>query len=390
MKHKHHTSALMIGFAIFSMLFGAGNIIYPIKAGVLAGSKNLIGIAGFIITGVLLPLIGLITMILFEGNYRRFFNRIGRIPGALAIMYCMLVIGPLIAMPRCITVPYEMLFPFLPTYIGLPIFSIIFAITTFILTYSQSQMLDILGKIISPLLLGSLLLILGKGLVQAETMIPQSKATSDVFFDQLLYGFQTLDMLGALFFAYIILKILKANKSDHIKTKDLAILGLQGSLIGGAFLAIVYLGYSYLGAYYGHIVSPDMNGAAIFRNVSLTILPHYGVVLIVTAVLMACLSTITALAAVFSEYLYNDIFRKSISLHWCLAITMIVATFISNFGLSTILAKSEHIITIGYPIISVILCCNLLYKLFDFKPIKVPVFCCTLAILGTYFYHYWL
>ena len=390
MKHRHNTSALMIGFAVFSMLFGAGNIIYPIKAGVLAGSKNLIGIAGFILTGVLLPLLGLITMILFEGNYRRFFNRVGRIPGAIAIMYCMLVIGPLIAMPRCITVPYEILFPFLPTYIGLPTFSMIFGITTFILTYSQSQMLDILGKIISPLLLGSLLLILGKGLMQAETMIPQSKPATDVFCDQLVFGFQTLDMLGALFFAYIILKILKANKSEQIKTKDLAILGLQGSLIGGAFLAIVYLGYSYLGAYYGHIVSPNMNGAAIFRCISLTILPHYGVVLIVTAVLMACLSTITALAAVFSEYLYNDVFRKSISLHWCLTITMTVATFISNFGLSTILAKSEHIIIIGYPIISAILCCNLLYKLFDFKPIKIPVLCCTLAILGSYFYHYWL
>jgi LIVCS family branched-chain amino acid:cation transporter len=329
-------------------------------------------------------------MILFEGNYRRFFNRIGRIPGMIAIMYCMLIMGPLIAMPRCITVPYEMLYPFFPSYISLTIFSIIFGVLTYILTYSQSQMLDILGKIISPVLLGSLFLILSIGLLQADVMIPQSKATGEVFYDQLVHGFQTLDMIAALFFAYIVLKILKTNKLDAYKPKELVLIGFQGSLIGGAFLAITYLGFSYLGAYYGHIVSADMNGAEIFRNITLTILPHYGVMIIFTAVLMACLSTITALAAVFSEYLYNDVFRHTVSLHTCLVITVTLATLISNFGLTTILTKSIHIINIGYPILSAILFFNLLYKLFDFKPIKIPVLICAIAIIGSYTYQHWL
>src|SRR3990167_2819934 len=111
MKDSTQSGIWTIGLAIFSMLFGAGNIIYPIKCGVLTGSQNIFGISGFILTGVVLPIVGLVAMILFNGNYKLFFNRLGKIPGAMAILYCMLIIGPLLAMPRCITVPFEMLKP---------------------------------------------------------------------------------------------------------------------------------------------------------------------------------------------------------------------------------------------------------------------------------------
>lgn len=389
MTKKTHTQTqqmLTIGLAIFSMLFGAGNIIYPIKAGVLSGSQNLFGMLGFILTGVLLPVVGLITMILFDGNYRRFFSRIGRIPGSLAILYCMLIIGPLIAMPRCITVPYEMLTPFLPEAINLTIFSILFGIITFILTYKQSNLLDILGKIISPLLVSSLVIIIVKGLYSADTMIAQSKPALEVFQDQLFHGFQTLDLLGSLFFAYIVLKIMKANKLESEKPKDIALTGLKAGLFGGGLLALIYAGFSYLGAYYGYVATADANGAQIFRNICLMILPQFGVYIIVLAVLMACISTITALAAVFSEYLHYDVFYQKISVTACLVLTTVTTICISNFGLSTILKVSEPIINIGYPIIISITFFNLLHKLFDFKPIQIPVFLCAIATISWYTY----
>ncbi|NBV40290.1 branched-chain amino acid transport system II carrier protein [bacterium] len=389
MTKKTHTQTqqmLTIGLAIFSMLFGAGNIIYPIKAGVLSGSQNVFGMLGFILTGVLLPVIGLITMILFDGNYRRFFSRIGRIPGSLGILYCMLIIGPLIAMPRCITVPYEMLSPFLPDWITLTLFSIIFGSITLLLTYKESNLLDILGKFISPVLVGSLVIIIVKGLYNADSMIPQSKPALDVFQDQLFHGFQTLDLLGSLFFAYIVLKIMKANKLESEKPKDIALTGLKAGLIGGGLLALIYVGFSYLGAYYGYIATADANGAQIFRNICLMILPEFGMYIIVTAVLMACLSTITALAAVFSEYLHYDVFYQKVPLTACLVITTAMTVFISNFGLSTILQVSEPIINIGYPIIISITLFNLLYKLFDFKPIKLPVLLCSVGIISWYLY----
>ncbi len=381
-------STTTIGLAIFSMLFGAGNIIYPIKAGVVAGSKNCIGIIGFLLTGVLLPVIGLVAMILFDGNYKKFFNRLGKIPGFFAVLFCMLVIGPLIAMPRCITVPYDMIAPFLPCYITLPIFSILFSGITFLLTYKESKLLEILGNVLSPILLASLALITVKGLWYAHVMVPQTTPTLQLFSEQLVHGFQTLDLLGTMFFAYIVIRILKANKTGNMNTKELAFKSLQGGIIGATLLAIVYVGFSYLGAYYGHFLDGSMNGAQMFRLIALQIVHQYGVLVIVTAVLMACFSTISALAAVVAEYLRYEIFRKKVGYIPSLIIALVTTTFIANFGLSNILYYSAPFINIGYPIIISIVACNLAYSLFGFRPIKLPVALVSLCVVGSNLYSY--
>jgi len=373
MKDSSQPGIWTIGLAIFSMLFGAGNIIYPIKCGVVAGSQNIFGVAGFILTAVFLPIIGLITMILFEGNYKRFFNRLGKIPGAVAMFYCLLILGPLIAMPRCITMPYEIFKTFAPS-VSLLMFSTIFAFITFLMTYKESRLLSLLGNIISPLLLGSLGIIAVKGLWQADTMIPQSSPGLTIFLEQLAHGFQTLDLVGALFFAYIVLRILKSNRSSqHVKIKELAFLSLQGGLIAGFLLMLVYGAFSYLAAYYGHLVQTDMNGAEMFRIICLHILNSHSMFVIMMAVMMACLSTITALAAVFAEYLHADVFNKKISFAMSLAITMIITTIISNFGLTNIINFSLPFILIGYPILTMITLCNLAYILFGFEYIQIPV-----------------
>ncbi|AXK60335.1 branched-chain amino acid transport system II carrier protein [Candidatus Chromulinivorax destructor] len=384
MKDSNQSGILTIGLAIFSMLFGAGNIIYPIKCGVLAGNQNIFAITGFILTGVILPIIGLVAMILFNGNYKLFFNRLGKIPGSMAILYCMLILGPLLAMPRCITLPYEMLKPFIP-FVSLPMFTIAFCVVTFLVTYKESKILSILGNIMSPLLLGSLGIIAIKGLWQADVMVPQTVQASTIFFDQLNQGFQTLDLIGALFFAYIVLRILKGNKdAAQIKSKDLALISLQGGLIAGTLLMLVYVSFSYLGAYYGYLVSADMNGAQDFRVISMHILNSSSAFVIMMAVLMACLSTVTALAAVFSEYIHLEVFNKKVSYITSLAMTMIVTAIISNYGLDNIMAYSSLPINIGYPIITTIVFCNLAYSLFGFRYIKLPAALTALAVTGFY------
>jgi len=300
----------------------------------------------------------------------------------------MLIIGPLLAMPRCITVPYEMITPFVP-YLSPGIFSVLFCLVTFLLTYKESKLLNILGTYISPLLVGSLSIIIVKGLAQAETTTTQVGSTISIFFDQLVHGFQTLDLIGALFFAYIVLKILKeTNKSA--KPKELAMVALKSGVIGGFLLMTIYLGFSYLGAYYGHNVTEAMNGAEMFTRIAKNIISSYGTAVIILAVLMACLSTISALAVVFAEYLHYEIFNKKVKYLHCLLITLGITCFISNFGLSNILKYGEHPINIGYPIIITIVIFNLLHKLFDVDTIKLPVFVTTITVTGLYSYMYLL
>src|SRR5947207_444337 len=95
-------SLTSISLAIFSMLFGAGNLIYPLAVGRDAGSLLFFGIAGFFMTTIFLPLAGLTSMILFDGNYKMFFGRLGHKTGEAIIFICMMIIGPVIVIPRVI------------------------------------------------------------------------------------------------------------------------------------------------------------------------------------------------------------------------------------------------------------------------------------------------
>lgn len=392
-KQSSQISLLTLGLAIFSMLFGAGNIIYPIKAGVMAGDKNFFGIIGFLLTGAFLPLLGLVSMILFNGNLKNYFYRLGKVPGFIATLFCMFIIGPFIAMPRCITVPFDMIATFLPTWVTLPIFSTLFCLMAFCFTYKESRLLEVLGKFIGPVKIISLSYIAIQGLWNAQyltqAMPPRIDSDLAVFSEQFLHGFQTLDLLGAIFFAYIIIKLLHARiPAEQISQKQLAMISLKGGLIGSLLLTTMYIAYSYIGSFYGYLVQPSMNGAEIFRVISLNIVGQYGAFAIILAAMMACLSTASALAAVFSEYLKNEIFKQKIGYVPSLIITLLVTNIIANFGLTNILTYSAPFINMGYPIIITIALCNLAYKLFGFSWIKLPAAVTTVVMIGLQLYPY--
>ena len=157
---------------------------------------------------------------------------------------------------------------------------------------------------------------------------------------------------------------------------------LKGSVVTAALMTTFYVGFNLLGAFYAHLVTPDMNGAEIFRTIACHIVGERGIIILVVAVLVTCLSTITALAAVFAEYLRNEVFDKSISYVSCLLIGLSITTIISNFGLTKILAWGFPIVTAGYPIIVTITLCNIAYKLFNFEWIKLPAFVTTAIMIG--------
>ncbi len=393
MQKQSQISLTTLGLAIFAMLFGAGNIIFPIRVGVICGTKTIFGLLGFLITGALLPIAGLVTMILFQGSLKQFFYRIGNIPGFLAILFCMITLGPFLVMPRCITVPYDMISIFLPSFITLPVFSALFCTLTFVLTYKESKLLVILGKFIGPIKVISLSYIIIKGLWFAqyitEPMLTPATSSLANFNEQLLQGFQTLDLLGSIFFAYIIVKILHDTiDTKKISEKQLAWISLKAGLFGSFLLTIMYVGYCYLGAYYWYLATPTMNGAEIFKTISLHIVGEHGAIVIIVTALMACLSTLAALATISAEYLKNDIFHQRIGYVPSLILTMIITATISNFGLTNILTYSAPVINIGYPIIISIVACNLAYKLFGFEWIKLPVALTSVVVVGSKIYQF--
>lgn len=381
-------SYVSVGLAVFSMLFGAGNLIYPIKVGLESGTSNFWGLLGFITTAVILPLIGIIAMILFDGDYKSFFYRLGRYPGSFIIFACMLIIGPVIALPRIVTLSHTLINPFIPE-IAPFWFAVIFLGVTFLFTFRESKIIKVLGDFISPILLLTLAVIILKGIFTAQIPTVPMFSNLDLFLNNLKRGYETLDLLGAIFFSSIILSILKSGMGDVLDAKGLkklAAFGFKAGLIGVSLLALIYIGMSFLGMYHAQEFAL-INEGELFREVSFKVLGTYGAALICIAVIFACLSTSIALFAVVGEYLQKEVFKNKINFVTALIMLTVLTLPLSSYGLGHVLRLTAGPITyIGYPVIVAITFFNIFYKLFGFKYIKLPVVAVGLITFVKYFW----
>lgn len=366
------------GLAIFSMLFGAGNLIYPLLSGAAAGEHSLIGIVAFCLTAVLLPITGLIGIILFDGNYEAFFYRIGKIPGSFLIFLSLMLLGPVLVLPRIITLSHTMLAPFMPVLsemnpVNSFIFCIVFLSITFLATYRENKIVEVLGKFISPALLVTLAIIIIKGLFMPGQLLPSTHSPFDIFKENLIRGYETLDLLASLYFAAMVLHILKkTNQGNNSSSRALAWIAFKAGMIGASLLGLIYIGMSYLGAYHGH----GLEGAkgSLFREISFRVLGSHGAFIIATAVIMACLSTAIALSAVVAEYIQKTLLKNKITYIPALMCVLLACIPLSIGGLDAILAiTAGPLLYIIYPVFITLTFSNIAYKLWGFKPVKVPV-----------------
>lgn len=372
--NKTFSTILTASLAIFSMFFGAGNLIYPLGVGITSGTHFWSGVLGFLTTSIFLPLLGLVSIVLFDGNYETFFERLGKSFGFLMILFSMFVIGPLIAMPRIVTLTYEFLTPFMPA-LSLSTFSMLFCFLTFIAIYKENRFMNILAYVISPALLISLAIIIIKGYITATTsFVPATIEPLKTFTLQAIVGYGTLDLLAALFFGSIVLMFLKKSFDSHnnYNLNKLALITIQSGIIACAFIALIYVGIAFLGAFYG----PGLSGnpAQLFMNVCSTVMGTHGSFLIAIATSCACYSTIMALAIVLAEFVQNKVTDNRISYITSLICVLILTFIISCYGLDTIMNSSAAFINTLYPAVIATVFCNLAYKLFGFPYIKMPVF----------------
>jgi LIVCS family branched-chain amino acid:cation transporter len=242
-------------------------------------------------------------------------------------------------------------------------------------TVKETKLIQLLGNLISPALLISLGVILVKGILHPQALVTVNTSAWDVFTHQAILGYQHLDLLGTIFFGSIVLGILKktAASSTDYDLKSLAKIGLQAGLLGCFLLTIVYIGMGLLGAFHGQGLENHENLAQLFSIISHKILGTQGALVIATAVAMACFSTIIALAAVLAEYIQHDVSQNKLGYVPSLAITLLLTTVISWNGLAQLTAYANPIINTLYPLLITLTFLNIAYKLWNFKPIKIPV-----------------
>lgn len=369
---------------MFSMFFGAGNIVFPLAVGLAAGGYNHYAMIGLTISAVLVPFLGLISMTVFDGKYRHFFARIGTVPGMLLAAAILALVGPFGAIPRCITLAYATLALFVPNT-SLIWFSIISCIIIFLCAYRRSRLLDLLGYVLTPLLLVSLIIIVTLGIANAPGIPIPTLSPPEAFQLGLVNGYQTMDLLGAFFFSSVVMACLH-HELDPNQTRpyhQLVILALKASILGAGLLILFYVGFSYVAGYNATSLAGTAPQALLGMLALHTLGPFGGIVACVAAAL-ACLTTAVALSAVFAQFLNQDICRETINYPTSLAITLAISFLVSTLDFHGIAAVLTPILHICYPGLIVLALVNLLYKLTGFAPVKTPVYLAFILSLIVY------
>lgn len=350
---------------MFSMFFGAGNVIFPLAVGQFAGDKNLFAILGLIVTAAIMPIAGVVAMILFDGNHRDFFGRLGKWPGLLLAAIVISLLGPLGSTPRCIALAYTTL---KSTFLDVPpaLFSALSCLVILIFTVKKNHILKLLGYVLTPILLISLITIIAIGLFTSPDMQKAEQTKLAMFFHGLKEGYNTMDLLAAFFFSSSILNSLRKH-TNYIST------ALRASVVGAILLATIYIGFSYLAAFHGGGLD-QIGKDELLSALTLKIAGKNAGLLVCITIAFACLTTAIALISSFADFFQKEIFKEKVSYKTTLIGSLLITFFISTFEFSGISAYLGPLLEICYPGLILLTFLNIAYRLKNFKPIKVPVF----------------
>src|SRR5690606_5284322 len=238
---------ITIGFALFAMFFGAGNLLLPPFIGLQVGHHTLITIIAFGLTGIILPFLGILSIVKSGNTIYDLGNRIHPLLAPILGTIIMLCIGPLIAIPRTGATTFEIgIAPNFPTFSPI-LFSVIFFGITWALSISPSKVVDIIGNILTPLLLVLLFALILIGIINpAGDFASTTLSTTESFKFGFTEGYQTVDMLASLVFAGII--IAAAQARGYTKMSDKSSVVISSGIISSVCLIFIYGGLVYLGA----------------------------------------------------------------------------------------------------------------------------------------------
>ena len=363
MKNLSKKDLLLVSLMLFSLFFGAGNLIFPPFLGQSAGNTTWIAMAGFFITAVGFPVLGVVAVAKSNGLY----NLAKKVNPVFAVVFTALIylsIGPGLGIPRAGSLPFEMaVAPYLPEGVSnsfaLFLFTLIFFGVAYWLAISPSKLVDRMGKVLTPILLlliavifiGSLFKPLGSyGNATTEY-------ASNPFLKGFLDGYLTMDTIAALNFGIVISVTIK---SRGIKDeKSIISSSIKAGIIAGLLLIAIYSMLAHLGAT-SQTYGSTSNGAETLTNVMSHIFGAPGLILLAIVFTLACLTTCVGLITSCSQYFCT--LTPKISYENWVIILVISSMLLANMGLNTILSISVPILNAIYPVAIMLIVLGILNK----------------------------
>ena len=336
---------IVVGFALFSMFFGAGNVIFPPYLGMESGPQWLLGFSAYFIADIGLALLGVFAL-LRVGSSEAVTLRLGKIPAELLMCAIILCIGPMVAIPRTSATTFEMaIAPNIPG-VSPVLFSVLFFALILALCIKESAVVDIVGKVLTPLLLVGLFAIIIKGIVTPLGEIAALPQIANAAVTGIKAGYQTMDALAALPFGIIVLQSVTAKGYDSGR-KQFRVVG-GAAVLAGVLLLCVYMGLAYLGATVSAQYTSDIGRAQLIMALVEALMGKVGVILFGVVVGLACATTAIALTSSAAAY-FAELCRSKVSYKVFVIAICVFSAVVSNLGLDRIVAVAAPVLDVIYP-----------------------------------------
>ena len=348
---------LLTGFALFAMLFGAGNLIFPPMLGYETNSSWIPTMLAFTITGVGFPFLGILSVSIVGNGIKDFANRVSPTFSKIFAIISILAIGPMLAIPRTGATAYEITF----LYNGMEssIYKYIYLICYFgiviLFSLRANKVIERVGKILTPILLILLFLIIIKGIFFANLSV-KPDIYPHAFKRGFLEGYQTMDTIASIAYAGIILKAIKSGRNLTQK-QEFSFL-IKSGLVAILSLALIYGGFALVGAKM-HSVLVTKDKIELLVKTTSYLLGGYGNLILAICVAGACLTTAIGLVATVGEF-FSSI--TSFKYENIVIFTVIISFLLSILGVESIIRISVPILIFIYPVMISLIILNLFGK----------------------------
>lgn len=376
MKQKlSFVNRIWIGFTLFSMFFGAGNLIFPPFLGYSAGKSLWRGLAGFLVSAVILPILG-VGAVALAGGLEKLTERVHPKFSRIFPLLIYLSIGPFLAIPRTAGTSYEMaVLPLLGKYGGRYLqltYTLLFFAAAYGISLKPDRLSNWLGKVMTPCLLFLVALIFVGCICwpMGQWADPLFAYRENPAARGFLEGYQTMDTLAALNFGIVIALNIRAKGV----TKETFIVRetLLSGFIAGVLLTLIYGALAYIGSLAGTGLPGTENGAGILTWAVEELYGRNGLLILAVIFFISCFNVCTGLLCCCSEYF-------SIRFPWFpypgwAALFSLISFGIANIGLTRILDFSVPIIHSIYPVAIVLIILSFIHPWICRFPLIYP--CC--------------
>ncbi|MBU2333120.1 MAG: branched-chain amino acid transport system II carrier protein [Gammaproteobacteria bacterium] len=369
---------LALGFMTFALFLGAGNIIFPPSAGMASGEFIWQAALGFLLTGVGLPLLTVVALARVGGGMDRLTAPLGKVAGTVLAVAVYLAIGPLFATPRTAVVSFEMGIAPFSGNAGMPLFiyTLVFFAAMLFLVLNPGQLVNRIGKFITPVLLAALLVLGGAAIFApaGEVGAASESYRASPLIKGFLEGYLTMDTLGALVFGIVIATAIRDRgvTEPALVTRYSMIAGV----IAAVGLSLVYLALFYLGAISQGIAAGAENGVQILTTYVQHTFGTPGSLLLAVVITLACLTTAVGLTTACGEFFSALL---PVSYRTVVVVFALFSLLVANQGLTQLISVSVPVLVGLYPLAIVLVALSLLDR-FWVSPSRVfvPVMAVTL------------